>query len=160
MTCLQSTRGSFRAPTFRQGASVAEADVALVILLRSDGAALLQHRDDIPGLPHAGLWAPPGGHREPGESLEECARREFLEETAYRLDALHPLLRVHDVSEHHGVWLSLFWSQYDEVQQPICREGQGLAFHRREDVGTLDVPPYLIEVWDAALAARAAGVSD
>jgi 8-oxo-dGTP diphosphatase len=139
---------------------VPEADVALVILLRADGAALLQHRDNIPGLPHAGLWAPPGGHREPGESLEECARREFLEETAYRLDTLHPLLQVRDAGEHHAVSLTLFWSQYDGVQQPICREGQNLAFHGREAAGTLGVPPYLIEAWDAALAARAAGVSD
>jgi 8-oxo-dGTP diphosphatase len=135
-------------------------DVALVILLRADGAALLQHRDDIPGLPHAGLWAPPGGHREAGESLEACARREFLEETTYRLDTVHPLMRVHDASEQHAVWLTLFWSRYDDVQQLICREGQGLAFHRREDAGQLGVPPYLIEAWDAALAARAAGVSE
>ena len=150
---------------------VPESEVALIILLRADGAALLQHRDDIPGLPHAGLWAPPGGHREPGESLEQCARREFLEETAYRLDTLHPvqvvgsdpptsrlnpLSRVVEGSDPTSI--TLFWSQYDNVQQPICREGQGLAFHRREDVGRLGVPPYLIGAWDAALAARAAGV--
>ena len=139
---------------------VPESEVALVILLREDGAALLQRRDDTPGLPHAGLWAPPGGHRELGESLEECAHREFLEETAYRLDTMHRLMPVHDATEHHAVWLTLFWSLYDDVQHPICREGQGLAFHRRQDAGTLGVPPYLIAAWDAALAARAAGVSD
>lgn len=33
----------------------------------------------------AGLWNNPGGHVEPGESFEECAIRETLEETGYEV---------------------------------------------------------------------------
>jgi 8-oxo-dGTP pyrophosphatase MutT (NUDIX family) len=45
-----------------------------VLLLRED-KVLLQRRKDN------GLWGLPGGSLEPGESLEETARREVLEET-------------------------------------------------------------------------------
>jgi 8-oxo-dGTP pyrophosphatase MutT (NUDIX family) len=43
---------------------ISQAQVCGVVLLREDGAALLQHRDDIPGIADPGLWVFPGGHRE------------------------------------------------------------------------------------------------
>src|SRR5207244_7304545 len=62
--------------------------VAGVVLLRDDNSALLQLRDNKPGLNAAGLWVFPGGHCEPGESIEAGARREFREETGYEWGAL------------------------------------------------------------------------
>ena len=66
--------------------------VAAVILLRHDGAALLQHRDDKPGLRNAGMWVPPGGHAESDELMLDCARRELREETEYDASDLRFLL--------------------------------------------------------------------
>ena len=129
--------------------------VAAVVLLRADGAALLQHRDDLPGLSHAGKWTPPGGHCEPGESIEECARREFFEETGYRLVGLHWLTSFLD-DNAPGVpplWLTVFWASYDGAQRLVCREGQALRFIERSEVAAYPIPGYLVDIWDRAVAA-------
>ena len=48
---------------------------ASVTVLDEHGRILLQHRTDD------GTWGPIGGALEPGEHLENCARRELFEET-------------------------------------------------------------------------------
>ena len=125
-----------------------------VVILREDGAALLQHRDDKPGLPHAGLWVFPGGHCEPGEPLDVCARRECYEETDYRCGELYELETLHDlaVEGFPSIRLTVFWSRYDGVQQVTCREGQTLAFIARRDADRHPMPHYLLRLWDKALA--------
>lgn len=70
--------------------------IVAVVLLRKDGAALLQHRDDRPDIPAPGLWVFPGGHADPGESPLACAVRELEEETAYRAPRLDFLLSFED----------------------------------------------------------------
>lgn len=131
--------------------------VAAVILLREDGAALLQHRDDKPGLSHAGLWTPPGGHCEACESIETCARREFLEETGYCCVELYWLTSFLD--DHANgcppLWLTVFWARYDGVQPVVCHEGQALRFVERSQASSYPIPEYLVALWDRALAARA-----
>lgn len=135
--------------------------VAAIVLLRADGAALLQHRDDRPDIPHPGLWTPPGGHCESGESLEHCARREFLEETNYRCDEILWLTTFEDrVEGHRPCWLTVFWAQYDGRQVPVCREGEALQFIRREDASAYPIPAYLVRVWDRALAAASTTAGD
>lgn len=52
--------------------------VGLGVLIFKDGKILIGKRLSAHG---EGVWAPPGGHLENGESLEECAKREVLEET-------------------------------------------------------------------------------
>ena len=133
-------------------------EVAAVILLRSDGAALLQHRDDKPGLRHANMWTPPGGHRETGESLEHCARREFEEETGYCVTQLIPLGTYLDGLDEVGVTpicVTIFWSRYDGCQRVRCREGQDLQFVPRENTSGRRIPAVLVDFWDRALSAAA-----
>lgn len=128
--------------------------VAAVILLREDGAALLQHRDNKAGLRHAGMWVPPGGHAEPGESMVACARRELREETDYDCADLHWLTAFEDRQEGWPAYLlTVFWAWYDGMQSVQCHEGQALAFIPREQASTYPIPAYLTALWDLALVA-------
>jgi 8-oxo-dGTP pyrophosphatase MutT (NUDIX family) len=139
---------------------IARTRISGIVLLRGDdGAALLQHRDDKPGLPHAGLWVPPGGHCEPDESSLACAARELYEETNYRCTALQHLLDldVDDVPHSPPLRLSVFWGVYDGRQTIICHEGQAVAFVTRAEAHHLAMPQYLLAVWDEALARYRAG---
>ena len=119
-------------------------------MLRDDGAALLQHRDDIPTISDPGLWVFPGGHVEQGETLCEGAAREMEEETCYRCDNLRPLIRL----EIEEGTLSFFWENYDGRQRVVCREGQRLEFVDRRKVDSLPKQSYLTDVFDLALAAQ------
>jgi 8-oxo-dGTP pyrophosphatase MutT (NUDIX family) len=121
-----------------------------VVLLRADGAALLQHRDNISTISDPGLWVFPGGHLESGETPFAGAMREMEEETCYRCQNLRPLTRL-AIEEGE---LLFFWENYDARQRVACREGQGLEFVDREKVKLLPKQPYLTEVFDLALAAQ------
>jgi len=59
--------------------------VGVGVIVMREGLVLLGLRKGSHG---AGTWALPGGHLEFGESLEQCAAREVLEETGL---ALHDL---------------------------------------------------------------------
>lgn len=132
--------------------------VAAVLVLRHDGAALLQHRDDKAGLRHAGMWVPPGGHAESDEPMFDCARRELREETEYDTSDLRFLMSFDDTVKGWPAYqLTIYWCWYDGVQSVACHEGQGLAFIKRSMAANYPIPPPIINVWDAALAA--AGVT-
>ena len=127
------------------------------MVLRRDGAALLQHRDNKPGLRNGGMWVPPGGHAEPDESILECARRELREETEYDAPDLRFLLSFDDIVEGWSAYLlTIFWCWYDGVQPVVCHEGQALAFVERSMAVNYPIPAYVLNAWDAALAAARA----
>ena len=128
--------------------------VAAIWVLRRDGAALLQHRDDKPGLRHAGLWVPPGGHAESGESMFDCARRELREETEYDASDLRFLMSLDRSYEDGAAYrVTIFWCWYDEVQSIVCHEGQALAFIQRSAAPNYPMPLHMLQMWDLAIAA-------
>lgn len=67
-------------------------------LIFQEGRYLIAKRKS--GVHLAGYWEFPGGKREQGESLEECLRRELLEELSIRVDMLQPYYVIrHEYSE-------------------------------------------------------------
>jgi 8-oxo-dGTP pyrophosphatase MutT (NUDIX family) len=128
--------------------------VCAMVLLNDRDDALLQLRDDKPGLRAAGLWVFPGGHSEPGEDLVRCVEREFFEETEYRCENPQWLLSMDDAFlSRPAVKLHVFWETYRPGRSYVCREGQKLEFVARAQASRLRVPEYLIAVWDLAVLA-------
>lgn len=129
-----------------------------IVVLKPDGSALLQHRDDIPQIADPGLWVVPGGHVEPGETPLEGAVREVEEETCYRSARPRPLAdySAQELGYEGDFRMIFFWDEYDGRQAIECREGQAAEFVRREDAERLPRRDYLTRVWDLALEARRA----
>ena len=110
-------------------AAMAEArkhtEVAVGILLRSDGALLLCSRPE--GKPYAGYWEFPGGKLEAGESVEQALRRELDEELGVCIGPAE----VWRVTEHdypHAL-VRLHWCKVRVWQGEFeMREGQSMAW--------------------------------
>ncbi len=60
------------------------AEVAVGLIVASDGRLLLQHRDDNPAITGANLWGFFGGHVEPDEEIDAAFLRETDEELGWR----------------------------------------------------------------------------
>jgi len=81
--------------TARQSASLlqtisAPVDVAVAVLIRSDGAVLLAQRPASKVYP--GYWEFPGGKVEPSEPVGEALRREIREELGIEIERAYPWL--------------------------------------------------------------------
>ena len=116
---------------------VASYEVALVLLVDSAGAVLLQHRDgNAPTSPNQ--WSLPGGRIEPGETPEEAARRELLEETGLTAGELHPLWsgpRPYEKGFSHAVTVHVLSGTTSARQEDvILGEGRAMVFIPRAEV--------------------------
>lgn len=57
----------------------------------------------------ANTWATPGGHLEVGESIEECAQRETLEETGLEISNVRKFTFTNDIFNQEGKhYITLF----------------------------------------------------
>lgn len=118
-----------------QALGVATYEVALVFLVDGDGAVLMQHRDE-----HAKVspnqWGLPGGHVEPGETVEEAAHRELLEETGLSVDELALAWsgpRPYEEGFPHTVTVHVFRGTTTAKQEDVVLgEGRAMVFIPRE----------------------------
>ncbi len=80
--------------------------VGVGVMVIKDGKVLLGKRKNAHG---EGSWCFPGGHLEFGESWEECAKREVLEETSLTLKNVHFGTVTNDIFEKEGKhYITLF----------------------------------------------------
>lgn len=80
------------------------------LLVNDDGQYLLHLRDAHKPIWASGLWALPGGGREPDESLQVCIERELREEAGLHIADLRPFAIIDDpatdgpVQVYAGTW--------------------------------------------------------
>jgi len=79
--------------------------VGVSVLIVQDNRLLLGKRLGSHG---AGTWAPPGGHLEVGETFEQCAKREVLEETGMTLDKCYHLTVTNDIYDDGLHYVTIF----------------------------------------------------
>lgn len=119
--------------------------LSAVILLDDAGHILLQHRDaNAPTAPN--LWGLPGGSIEAGESAEEAAHREVLEETGLHLEgpltlfwhSMFPSASQPGTYNENYVYISHTHARQEDV---ILGEGQAMVFTQPQQIFTLDLAP-------------------
>ena len=81
-------------------------DVAVAVLIRSDGAALLARRPE--DKVYSGFWEFPGGKVEPGERDEDALRREIRERLDADVRVLQMISFVRHPYERYTVDLHLY----------------------------------------------------
>ena len=106
------------------------ASVAVCVLPSPEGDVLLITRR-APGLrAHAGLWALPGGRRDPGETTEAAALRELREETGLTADSSDILGLLDDYVTRSGYVITpvVVWPQTEsgELSGPSQRGHPGV----------------------------------
>ncbi len=128
------------------GAPRLERRIVGVMLVDMQGRLLLQHRDAFAPI-SPNQWTMPGGGIEPGESPEDAACRELLEETGLRVDGslalfwsgLRPSSRTPDdptvVTEWH-IYCARTTARQEDV---VLGEGQAMVFTLADDALTLDL---------------------
>jgi mutator protein MutT len=123
-------------------------EVAAGLIQDEAGRYLLTQRR--PGAHLAGLWEFPGGKREPGETLEECLRRELREELGAECTVGERVATIRWRYPDRTVVVHFYRCRLAGPVEP--REQQGWMWVEPTRLGDYPVPPA-----DRALIARLCG---
>lgn len=86
-------------------------------------------------------WCVPGGHLEFGESWEECAKREVMEECGLTITNVRFLAATNDLFPEHDKHYATIWVDSDwRSGQPKVTEPDKWVEHRWETFQTLPQP--------------------
>lgn len=125
---------------------------AVSVALRRGDTLLLVRRGRPPS---QGLYAFPGGRVEAGESDEEAARRELLEETGLAAKLLRPLVTLDLDGDAARVYrLTVFGGDYDGGEAVAGDDAESLGWYALETMNSIDVTPSVLAVARDILGAR------
>jgi len=86
--------------------------VGVGVIVMKDDLILMDKRRNAHG---DGDWSVPGGHLEFGESLEQCAAREALEETGVKISNIRFLTVTNDVFDKENKHYITVWMVSDHA---------------------------------------------
>lgn len=114
---------------------------ACVLARDGAGRVLMQLRDDRPDIAAPAQWSLFGGGVEPGESLEDAARREFHEETGIDIaqDRLDPVARFASCAVEDGIVHVFALHRALAPADVTVFEGAGFAFLTDAQIARFDV---------------------
>jgi len=112
-------------------------EVAAGLICR-DGRYLIARRK--PGVHLAGLWEFPGGKREADETLEDCLRRELLEELCVQVDVPIPFQIIRHEYAEKTVELHFFRCTID-AGQPMPVDCAELRWVSPSELTAYEFPP-------------------
>lgn len=116
-------------------------DAASVALIAGNKVLLIKRAF----APWRGAWSLPGGRLEPGETIEDCARREIFEELGLRVSSLRPVTCLAFESPNR-FQLQVFASEwFDGVIKP-SGEVSEIAWIERAGLADLPTTPDLDRV--------------
>lgn len=121
----------------------------LVVATHGNRILLLRRRKD----PNRGLWSPPGGKLEAGETPLAGAGREFMEETGLHPQGLHLAAVVSEVDVASGDEWLMFVFGARATGEPVGDPSEGVPrWVPMADVARLPKPPADDQILAAALS--------
>ncbi len=118
-----------------------EPRIGIGVFVIRDGKFLMGHRKGSHG---AGHWSIPGGHMEFGESFEDTAKREVMEETGLSITNVRFGAVTNDVFESEGKHYISVWVLSDSLEgDPAITEPDKFVDQEWVDIDHLPEPLFL-----------------
>ena len=115
--------------------------VGVAVFILKDNKVLLGQRIGSHG---ENTWATPGGHLEYGESIEQCAKREVMEETKLNVKSVKQLNFTNDMFEKEGKhYITLYVLAECDDAEPVVAEPEKCLKWQWFEIDNLPSPLFL-----------------